>query len=187
MRKITLFVPLLISVLLLSACDHLARYTITEQEVNQALKKHNNYEKNIGVNGLATAHITLTDLQSAIGREEPGKITLSGKASLQLQSLFGQQNADIFLKMKAQPVYNPDQGAIYLQDLQVTDNQVRPEKLQQVVNTLMPVLNQSLQDYFRTHPAYVLKADHSTGEAIAKKMAQGLEVRPGELVISLTR
>lgn len=187
MRKVILFVPLLISVLLLSACDHLARYTITEQEVNQALKKHDNYEKDIGVNGLATAHIILTDLQSAIGREEPGKMTLSGKASLQLTSLFGQQNADIFLKMKAQPVYNPDQGAIYLQDLQVTDSQVRPEKLQQVVNALMPVLNQSLQDYFRTHPAYVLNADRDTGEAIAKKLAQGLEVRPGELVISLTR
>lgn len=51
----------------------------------------------------------------------------------------------------------------------------------------MPVLNQSLQDYFRTHPAYVLNADRGTGEAIAKKLAQGLEVRPGELVISLTR
>lgn len=187
MRKVISGLFLSITVLMLSGCDHLAGYTITEQEVNQALAKHDNYQKDIGVNGLATAHITLTDLQSTIGREEPGKMTLSGNATLQLQSLFGQQTADVRLQMKAQPIFNPDQQAIYLQDLTITGSQVQPEKLQKVVSALMPLLNQSLQDYFKTHPAYVLSSDHSTGEALAKKFAQGLEVKPGALVISLTR
>ncbi|GAA0476964.1 MULTISPECIES: lipoprotein [Tatumella] len=187
MRKLFICLSLLFTALLLTGCDHLTQYTISEQQVNNALKKHDNYQKDIGVNGLASAHIVLTDLQSAIGREEPNKMTLSGTADIQLQSLFGQQDARVSLKMKAQPVFDPQQSAIYLQDLQITDSQVSPDKLRSVVTALMPVLNQSLQEYFKNHPAYVLSADRSTAEGLAKKLAKGLEVKPGELVISLTR
>lgn len=187
MRKVISAIILCFTALLLSGCDHLSGYTITEQEVNQALAKRDNYQKDIGINGLATAHITLTGLQTSIGREVAGKMTLSGNANLQLQSLFGQQNADVVLKMQAQPVFNPDQQAIYLQQLEITQSQVQPEKLQKVVTSLLPLLNQSLQQYFQTHPAYVLSSDRSTGEALAKRFAKGLDVKPGALVVTLTR
>ncbi len=187
MRKFVICLSLLLSVALLSGCNRLTEYSISEQQVNKALQKHDNYQKDIGVNGLATAHIVLSNLQATIGREEPNKMTLSGTADIQLQSLFGQQHASVSLKMKAQPVFDPQQAAIYLQELQITDMQVSPDKLHSVITSMMPLLNQSLQDYFQHHPAYVLSADHSTGEALAKKLAKGLEVKPGELVISLTR
>ena len=55
-----------------------------------------------------------------------------------------------------------------------------------IVKTLTPYLNQSLQHYFNERPAYLLSADRSKGEALAKKLAKGLEVKPGQLVIPFT-
>jgi hypothetical protein len=50
----------------------------------------------------------------------------------------------------------------------------------------MPYLSQSLRSYFNQNPAYVLSDSRSKGEALAKKLAKGIEVRPGEIVIPLT-
>ncbi|STJ18011.1 putative lipoprotein [Escherichia coli] len=67
---------------------------ITEQEINQSLAKHNNFSKDIGLPGVADAHIVLTNLTSQIGREEPNKVTLTGDANLDMNSLFGSQKSD---------------------------------------------------------------------------------------------
>ncbi|MDE8497308.1 DUF1439 domain-containing protein, partial [Klebsiella pneumoniae] len=78
-------------------------------------------------------HIELQNLTSAIGREEPNKVTLSGVANLDLNSLFGNQKATIDLKLKALPAFNKEKGAIFLQEMEVVDAKVQPEKLQSVV------------------------------------------------------
>ncbi|WP_163361434.1 DUF1439 domain-containing protein, partial [Enterobacter hormaechei] len=83
--------------------------------------------------GVADAHIELQNLTSAIGREEPNKVALSGTANLDLNSLFGNQKATIDLKLKALPVFNKEQGAIYLREMEVVDAKVKPEKLTSVV------------------------------------------------------
>jgi len=82
MKKIVIAAALIVSGLLVG-CNQLTQYTVSEQEINQALEKHNNFSKDIGVPGLADAHIVLTNLASQIGREEPNKVTLSGDASLE--------------------------------------------------------------------------------------------------------
>ena len=186
MKKKFCGIAALLGMLLLSGCNQLTQYTITEQEVNQALQKRNNFEKEISVSGLINAHIVLSDLSSEIGREEPDRVTLSGKAKIDVTSLFGPQQAEMLLKMKAQPVYNAQEGAIYLHNLSIVDAQVVPEKMASIVKTLTPYLNQSLQHYFNERPAYLLSADRSKGEALAKKLAKGLEVKPGQLVIPFT-
>jgi len=116
MKKIVIAAALIVSGLLVG-CNQLTQYTVSEQEINQALEKHNNFSKDIGVPGLADAHIVLTNLASQIGREEPNKVTLSGDASLDMTSLFGNQKADIKLKLKALPVFNKEKGAIFLQEM----------------------------------------------------------------------
>ncbi|MCU5775395.1 lipoprotein [Erwiniaceae bacterium BAC15a-03b] len=186
MKKVFPGLIALIFVGLLAGCNQLTQYSISEQEVNEALQKHNNYEKQIGVAGLADAHIVLTDLSSKIGREEPNKVTLTGTAKVDITSLFGPQKADMVLTMKAQPVFDQQQGAIFLKDLQIVDAQVQPEKMQSVLKTLTPYLDQSLKSYFDQKPAYVLSADRSKAESLAKRFAKGLEVKPGELVIPFT-
>ena len=185
MKKIVLAAALIVSGLLVG-CNQLTQYTVSEQEINQALEKHNNFSKDIGVPGLADAHIVLSNLTSQIGREEPNKVTLNGDANLDMTSLFGNQKANIKLKLKALPVFNKEKGAIYLQEMEVVDAEVTPDKMKSVLQTLMPYLNQSLRNYFNQQPAYVLSEDKSKGEALAKKYAKGIEVKPGEIIIPFT-
>ncbi|WP_455427738.1 lipoprotein [Dryocola sp. LX212] len=182
MKKI-IFTGLLILTGLLVGCNQLTQYTVSEQEINQALAKHNNFSKDIGLPGVADAHIILSDLASQIGREEPNKVTLTGDAKLDMTSLFGNQKANIKLKLKALPVFNKEKGAIYLQEMEVVDATVEPKKMQTIVQTLIPYLNQSLRKYFNEQPAYVLSEDRSEGESMAKKYAKGIEVKPGEIII----
>ena len=185
MKKIVIAAALVISGLLVG-CNQLTQYSVSEQEINQALEKHNNFSKDIGVPGVADAHIVLNQLVSQIGREEPNKVTLSGDAKLDMNSLFGSQKANIKLKLKALPVFNKEKGAIYLQEMEIVDAEVTPEKMKPVLQTLMPYLNQSLRNYFNQQPAYVLREDRSKGEALAKKYAKGIEVKPGEIIIPFT-
>jgi hypothetical protein len=185
MKKIVIAAALMVSGLLVG-CNQLTQYTVSEQEINQALQKHNNFAKDIGVPGVADAHIVLTNLDSQIGREEPNKVMLSGDASLDMNSQFGSQKANIKLKLKALPVFNKEEGAIYLQEMEIADAVVTPDKMKPVLQTLMPYLNQSLRSYFNKQPAYILSEDKSKGEALAKKYAKGIEVKPGEIVIPFT-
>jgi len=185
MKKIVIAAALVISGLLVG-CNQLTQYSVSEQEINQALEKHNNFSKDIGVPGVADAHIVLNQLVSQIGREEPNKVTLSGEAKLDMNSLFGSQKANIKLKLKALPVFNKEKGAISLQEMEIVDAEVAPEKMKPVLQTLMPYLNQSLRNYFNQQPAYVLSEDRSKGEALAKKYAKGIEVKPGEIIIPFT-
>ncbi|HDS6852540.1 lipoprotein [Enterobacter cancerogenus] len=185
MKKIVIAAALIVSGLLVG-CNQLTQYTVSEQEINQALEKHNNFSKDIGVPGLADAHIVLSNLVSQIGREEPNKVTLTGDASLDMTSLFGNQKANIKLKLKALPVFNKEKGAIFLQEMEVVDAVVSPDKMKPVLQTLMPYLNQSLRNYFNQQPAYVLSEDKSKGESLAKKYAKGIEVKPGEIIIPFT-
>lgn len=171
---------------LLVGCNQLTQYQVSEQAINQALEKHNHFAKNIGLPGVADAQVTLTDLVSQIGREEPNKIMLSGKANLDISSLFGSQKATITLKMKAQPSFDQETGAIYLREIEIIDSQIEPEKMQSILQTVMPYLSQSLRSYFNQNPAYVLSADRSKAESLAKKFAKGIEIRPGEIVIPFT-
>lgn len=182
MKKIILATVLVLTGLVIG-CNQLTQYTVSEQEINQALAKRNNFSKDIGLPGVADAHIILTNLSSAIGREEPNKVTLTGDAKLDMTSLFGNQKANIKLKLKALPSFNKEQGAIYLQEMEIVDATVEPEKMQAVLQTIIPYLNQSLRSYFNQEPAYVLSEDNSKGESMAKKYAKGIEVKPGEIVI----
>ncbi|AIR68110.1 lipoprotein [Dickeya fangzhongdai] len=186
MKKSGLAALALLGTLLISGCNQLAQYSLSEQEINQYLQQHNDYQKQLGVPGVVDAQITLTELTSQIGRAEPGKVTLSGNAKVDISSLLGKQQADMKLTLKAQPVFNKDEGAIYLKDMELVDYSVQPEKLQTVLQTLTPYLNQSLKSYFDQKPAYVLNPERSNKEALAKKLAKGIEVKPGQLVIMLT-
>jgi len=186
MRKLFLGAAALIFTGLLVGCNQLTQYTLSEQQVNEYLQKHNDYQKELGVPGLVDARITLTDLTSQIGRAEPGKITLSGHADVDISSLFGAQKANMVLTLKATPSFDKSQGAIFMKDMEVTDYTIQPEKMQSVMQNLMPILNRSLKSYFDQKPVYVLDGDRSKTEGLAKKLAKGIEVKPGELVIPFT-
>lgn len=51
MKKIVIAAAFIVSGLL-AGCNQLTQYTVSEQEINQALEKHNNFSKDIGVRAL---------------------------------------------------------------------------------------------------------------------------------------
>jgi hypothetical protein len=102
-----------------------------------------------------------------------------------MTSLFGNQKANIKLKLKALPVFNKEKGAIFLQEMEVVDawfsgqdetGSANPDALSEPVAAQL----------FNQQPAYVLSEDKSKGEALAKKYAKGIEVKPGEIIIPFT-
>ncbi|WP_413730541.1 lipoprotein [Sodalis sp. RH22] len=168
---------------LLSGCNNLTQYSISEQEINAYLQKHNDFSKNIGVPGLANAHIVVTHLASEIGRAEPDKVRLSGNATVNVDTLFGSQQAEATLTLQAQPYYDKSQGAVFLKDMRLVDYQVQPADVDTTFRALSPYLDHALKSYFDNTPAYVLDANRNKDEALVKKLAQGLEVKPGKLII----
>ena len=79
MNKLLVIAALIVSGLVVG-CNQLTQYSVSEQEINQALQKRNNFSKDIGLPGAADANIVLSNLTSAHGREESSKIRLSGDA-----------------------------------------------------------------------------------------------------------
>ncbi|WP_445493637.1 lipoprotein [Photorhabdus sp. SF281] len=185
MKKFFLGAVLLLAGLV-SGCDQFKEFSISEELINGYLAKHVHYQKQIELHGIANADIELTELSSQIGRTEPDKIALTGQAKVNIASLLGPAKADMKLTLKAQPVFDPEKGAIFLKELEIVDYQITPEKMEKPINALLPYLNKSLSAFFDIHPVYVLKPDHSKAEAAAKKLAKGLEVKPGKFVIVLT-
>ncbi len=169
--------------MLLSGCNKLTQYTISEREVNTYLQKHSDFKKNIGIPGVADARIQVTDLASQIGRTEADKVRLSGNARVDIDTLWGSQQADVQLTLQAQPYYDKSRGAIYLRDMRLLDYRVQPETLASTFSALSPYLDLALKSYFDTQPAYVLDADRDKNEALAKRLAQRIDVIPGALVI----
>lgn len=185
MKKLSFYTVILCIVALLSACNKLTQYTITEQEINQYLQKHTKYEKQIGI-GIADANIVLGNLNAQIGRSEPNIVTLSAEAKVDVKSIIGGQSANLKLSLKAQPVFEKETSSVYLKEMELTDYTVQPEKLNTMMATLIPYLNQSLKSYFNENPAYRLADDRTKAEALAKKLAKGIEVKPGEIIIPFT-
>ncbi|HHR6455210.1 TPA: lipoprotein [Providencia alcalifaciens] len=170
---------------ILTGCDKLTEFTISESQINSYLANKVKYENNIGITGFADADITLHNLQSEIGRSEPGVIALNGEATVKMNSLIGAAAADIALTLTARPVFDAQTGSIYLKELKITQYKITPENMDTAISAVIPYLNSSLETFFSTQPVYVLNPDNSATEATAKKLAKGLEVKPGKLVIPM--
>ncbi|MCW7763271.1 lipoprotein [Photorhabdus luminescens] len=184
MRKFFLGAVLLLAGLI-SGCDQFKGVSISEELINGYLAKNVHYQKRIELHGIANADIELTELSSQIGRTEPNKIALTGRANVTITSLLGPTKAEMKITLKAQPVFEQEKEAIFLKELEIVDYQITPEKMEKPINALVPYLNKSLNSFFDTHPVYVLKPEHSKAEAAAKTLAERLEVKPGKLFITL--
>ncbi|WP_340619849.1 lipoprotein [Xenorhabdus siamensis] len=176
----------LVLVGLLSGCDQFRDISINEGLLNDYLLKKVHYQKEISISGISSANISLGNLTSQIGRQDPEKIELTSQAKVEIATIFGSIQADMKLTLRAKPVFDAEKGAIFVKELEIVDYQTTPEKAAKPIKALMPYLNSSLSEFFNTHPVYVLNPQKSKAEAAATKFAKGLEIKPGKLVIGLT-
>lgn len=183
MKKITIGTIGLLFIVLLTGCSSLTQYTVSEQAINGYLQKHNNYQQQFNVAGLVDANVQLADLQTEIGQTDPGKVGVSGTAKVNMGSILGAQSGALQLALRAKPVYDHENGAIYLKEMELADYKLQAGSMEFAMKALMPYLNESLKLYFNQHPVYVLGADNNQAEALARQLAKRLEVQPGQLVI----
>ncbi|OTA16311.1 lipoprotein [Xenorhabdus vietnamensis] len=184
MRKFFLG-AVLILVGLLSGCDLFKNISVNEGLLNEYLSKKVHYQKQISLPGAIQANITLGSLTSQIGRKDPKKIELSTQAKVQLVTSWNTVQADMKLTIRAKPVFDAEKKAIFIKELEIVDYKTTPEKIAIPIKTLIPYLNNSLTGFFDTQPVYVLNSGKSKAESAALKLAKGLEVKPGKLVINL--
>ncbi len=187
MKKAIYIAGIVAAGLVLAACNKLTQYTITEQDMNQYLQKYNNFQKQIGISGLVDADITVDQLNSQIGRTDPNKVTLTGHAKVNISSILGPQTSDLQITLQAQPVYNSEQGAIFLRDMELTDYTVKPEKMSGVMKAVVPYLNQSLKTYFNEKAVYTLDPNKSEKKPWRKNWLKVSKLnRAKSLFLSLT-
>lgn len=179
------FMSVLCIIFLIAGCDQFNQYKVSEDEINQSLNQQQKFVKNLGISGLFDVDFTVTHLESRIGRDKLGFVTLNGNGQIKLTSLLGNQELAIQLTVSARPAFNKEKSAIYLQDLSVAVLKVQPDKLTKIVKNLEPLINRALSDYFAQKPAYALSSKHSWKEGVIKNFVSRLEVHPGSLVITL--
>ncbi|ENY71891.1 lipoprotein [Aeromonas diversa] len=171
--------------LLLGACASLTSTSVSEQQINDYLASKAGFEKSLGIPGIMSAKIRLGDLKSHIGRSAPDKIDLDGAGDLTITTPSGRQAMSVRLALRARPDYQPKQGAIYLQDLELISVATEPDDVGAALTPLLPMISLSLSQFLEQTPVYRLN-EKNEKEAMAKEHVGGLEVRPGRLEIPLT-
>lgn len=171
--------------LLLGACASLTTTSISEQQINDYLASKAGFEKSLGIPGIMSAQIRLGDLKSHIGRSAPDKIDLDGMGDLTITTPAGRQAMSVRLSLRARPDYQPAQGAIYLQDLELRSITTEPADVGAALTPLLPMISLSLSQFLEQTPVYRLN-ERNEREAMAKDHVGGLDVRPGRLEIPLT-
>lgn len=185
MNKFLFTTTLIINNLLINY-NQLTQYTITKQKINQSLAKHNNFSKNINLPNMANTHIILTNLTNQINHKKPNKITLTKNTNLNINSLFNNQKTTIKLKLKTLPMFNKKKNTIFLKKIKIINTTIQPKKIQTIIQTLLPYLNQTLHNYFNQQPTYILHKNNNQNKTITKKLTKNIKIKPNKIIIPFT-
>lgn len=179
MKKLHLLM-ILVTTLMLSACSY--NYQITEAQVAHYLKEHINYKKTYHLGSLAAINTDLNQLSVQIGRDNKQQIQLSGLINLHLSSFIKNIDFNCHGNFSAKPIYKKAEGAIYLTDIRVKLDDVKPSKYNMIVSEFLPKLEDSLKIYLQSHPIYKLN-DNKTKQALIKRFAEKINIKDGYIDI----
>ena len=187
-KKYIYFSGLLMIAMFVVGCstitDLVSQYALSENAFNTYLKKRIGIEQKVDITQLANASLTFNDLNATIGKHNSKKVALSGDATIILNSIIGDQKANMKLKMSAQPYFDNKQGAIFLKDITL-DDYTFDSSLGKIANkTVLPYINSLLQFYFDNQPVYVLDAKNNPIEAVIQKTAKYINVENGQITFN---
>ncbi|MFM2486418.1 DUF1439 domain-containing protein [Celerinatantimonas yamalensis] len=173
--KKTLWLMLLSSVLL-SGCG----YNITEADISNYLQHHVDYKKTYRLGSLLEVDTDLSQLKVKIDPNNQQRVQLNGLLQLHISSFIKNFDFTSHGTFKAKPVYNKEEGAIYLEDMSIQLSDVKPDKYSSIASKFLPKLEQSMRVYLQSHPVYQLDTNKSKQKMI-KYFADRIEVQPGYL------
>lgn len=186
MKKLVLII---ISVIAISIFFFLKpfSYSLTEERINRYFVERadsDKFNKQIALSDLAEASVKLSDMTAQIGRREPNKIQFDAKAAIDVKSLLGNRATTLTFSLSAAPYYNPEDKAVYVKDIEILDATTESSTVNTMMPVIKPVLEDALSTYFETHPVYQLNPEKRWKEKLAYQFGKGIEVVPGNVIIS---
>lgn len=167
---------------LLSSC---ASYSVTEQEVQDYLDDRSVFERTVGIKGLAHANIKFENVKVGIGRVANDRVNLDADSQA-LISIQGQSSQQLQIKVSfsAVPYYDKEEGAIFLNDLNVEDIDIQPNELNLPSKQLLSPIIEMVGQYLLTRPVYRL-SDEDFKQSMLKTARPELLIKNHELVIQI--
>lgn len=167
---------------LLSSC---ASYSVTEQEVQDYLDDRSGFERTVGIKGLAHANIKFENVKVGIGRVANDRVNLDADSQA-LISIQGQSSQQLQIKVSfsAVPYYDKEEGAIFLNDLNVEDIDIQPNELNLPSKQLLSPIIEMVGQYLLTRPVYRL-SDEDFKQSMLKTARPELLIKNHELVIQI--
>ncbi|WP_392561026.1 DUF1439 domain-containing protein [Orbus sturtevantii] len=185
LKQLSLFMALLLLAGLLSACQQIGQYSLSEQALNSALqKKLAEYSQSIDASNMLKMKLDFNKLNLNIGQQQANQVAANGTAQLSIQTPLATENVSIKLHLNALPEINKQQDAIYLKQVEIADYQIDSRLGSISSGMLLPYLNQALQLYFEHNPIYQLDQSNQL-ERLAFKSVSNIRVEQGKLVFSM--
>ena len=165
------------------AYNFLMPFSLDNEEVNHYLMKKVQVEKNYGFPGIFTVAYKINDLTAEIGKT-PNKIEM--QANVIIKAMIANEKFDTQLQVTfdTTPYYDAKKGAIFLKDFRIIKWDGLPTQNIQIVQQILPTLNNGIATIFENIPLYTLNED-SLRDRLIKKFAKGIVVEKGKLGIDV--
>ncbi|KLV02173.1 DUF1439 domain-containing protein [Photobacterium aphoticum] len=168
--------------LLLSSC---ASYSVTEQDMQQYLDKKVGFERTVGIKGIAYANVKFDDIKVGIGRVANDRVNLDAKSQAKV-TIMGQkpQSVDLNVSFSAVPYYDKEEGAIFLNDLNVENIDIQPNELNVPTKQILSPVIEMVGQFLLTRPVYRLD-DEDFKQSMLKNAKPELLIKNHSLVIQM--
>ncbi|WP_417763291.1 DUF1439 domain-containing protein [Shewanella sp.] len=157
-----------------------SQYSVSEQQVQQYLndKVVKHFQLDSGEMRIESG---VKSLEVSLG-EQPERISVKATAALIIKTPLFPLSATMVAKFNAKPRYQPSNHGLYLDDMQVEDVQLTPEKLQTLISPVAREFANQAKVLLQNQPIYVLDSNQATEAKIAS-MTKSIKVEPGQLIL----
>ena len=176
-----MFKPLFIAftALLLTACASVSQYSVSESEIEKSLYILLENETRNLTQGLVETQIDTLDLQIGPNSRDIIKLSLAGETAI--NALFARFPAKLDLIIEGRPVYDRQQNAIFLRDLNLLQSKVDAFGYQGDMAIASAGMMQMVRSVLENQPVYRLD---DSRYAWLSKAPVGMSIAPGKLVFS---
>lgn len=178
-------------IILLLGCQGISsdpnEYRISEsrlqQAINRSLPSGNRFDLVV-----AQPEIKVEKLKVKLSNSQAGRVGLTGGMGLSGMPQF--RNMDVDISLDGLPQYVPEEGAIYLRDVQLRSLELAGnEQLETIVEQFlvgpaMPLVSRVAGSYFNRNPIYRL-SDDNVGQSRFSRFGPMVEVGNGYLMLRI--
>lgn len=172
-------------VLLISSCQTVKKYSLSEQMVNHYLHAENDREIQYSHDmEKLSIDFSLDKMNIGIGRNLNKNISANCTAKMILHFPNRQKQLTLNIKFSGKPELRSDRGAVYLATIYIDDYQVHTKKEDADIRNATAQLDKIMQAYFQKYPIYLV----DTSSFLEKQALTGsapFVVEKGHLMFSL--